>query len=238
MKLIITISRINYTIKNFDKKIILIFSYNVFFRELGSLQNQLSLAKISTNQEVNTHSLPEDKQCSKLVKMNNPRNSIDSISPSSKVSNFNSSIVVNELKSLNVIAANATDQHAYCSIASRVKSIIRFVKVAYPDLVGGDGLGKLEPLNSKDRKVCRSKLLTSVDRGLHPGNIVQETVYDLDALTANHSNQSIDKLLSNWDELRIGKRNGDVKHLLFESRFESGNLRKAIQVQLKLVKYF
>lgn len=150
---------------------------------------------------------------------------------SSKSSNLNSSFVVNELKSLDSLSANATDQYAYCAIASKVKSIIKFVKVAYPDLLGGDGLGKLEPLNSKDRRVCRSKLLISVDRGLHPGNILHETVYDLDALTANnHSNQSIDKLLSNWDELRVGKRHNDIKHLMFESRFESGNLRKAIQV--------
>lgn len=130
-----------------------------------------------------------------------------------------------------------TDQQAYCVIASRVKSVIGFVKVAYPDLIGGDGLGKDEPLNSKDRRVCRSKLLTCVERGLHGSLLAPEVVYDLDAITTSSSNAStdeqklIDNHLCNWDENRIGKRSFDNKHLHFESRFESGNLRKVIQVQ-------
>lgn len=198
-------------------------SYNVFFKELGTLQNQLSIGKNSANQEIGPRS-PNGK-------LNKQRNSVVSVKlDPPKILNTNSSLVINELKSLESVAGNASDQYAYCAIASKVKSIIKFVKVAYPDLLGGDGLGKLEPLNSKDRRICRSKLLTSVDRGLHPGNILHETVYDLDALVANHSNQALDKLLSNWDELRVGKRHNDIKHLLFESRFESGNLRKAIQI--------
>lgn len=187
------------------------------------MQNQLSIGKNSANQEIGPRS-PNGK-------LNKQRNSVVSVKlDPPKILNTNSSLVINELKSLESVAGNASDQYAYCAIASKVKSIIKFVKVAYPDLLGGDGLGKLEPLNSKDRRICRSKLLTSVDRGLHPGNILHETVYDLDALVANHSNQALDKLLSNWDELRVGKRHNDIKHLLFESRFESGNLRKAIQV--------
>lgn len=139
------------------------------------------------------------------------------------------------IKIFDKIASGVTDQQAYCAVASRVKSIIGFVKVAYPDLVGGDGFGKDEPLNNKDRKVCRSKLLTCVERGLHGGPFTQNVVYDLDALASNSGlgdQASTDRALSNWDESRVGKRSIDVKHLLFESRFESGNLRKAMQVQL------
>jgi hypothetical protein len=36
--------------------------------------------------------------------------------------------------------------------------------------------------------------------------------------------------LNNWDENRLGQEQPDFPHLLFESRFESGNLRRAIQV--------
>lgn len=138
------------------------------------------------------------------------------------------------LKVLEDVSANVTDHDAYCAVASRVRSVIDFVKVAYPDLIGGDGLGKAEPLNIKDRKVCRAKLLACVERGLHAAAAIQEVVYDLDALaySAPRATSSGDeRLFGNWDEKRIGKRNLDTKWLQFESRFESGNLRKAIQVQ-------
>lgn len=151
-------------------------------------------------------------------------------------SNLSTELSLNRLKTFEGLTPSVTDQHAYCAIATKVRSVIEFVKVAYPDLVGGDGLGKLEPLNSKDRKVCRSKLLTCVDRGLHPSSAMQETVFDLDALTNNHSNQSAqtdERLLCNWDELRVGKRGNDSRQLQFESRFESGNLRKVIQVRVE-----
>ena len=130
------------------------------------------------------------------------------------------------------MCSSLTDQQAYCVIASRVKSVIGFVKVAYPDLIGGDGLGKDEPLNNKDRKICRSKLLTCVERGLHGSSLVQEVVYDLDAVASSNGDEqtSVDNHLCNWDENRIGKRCSDTKQLHFESRFESGNLRKVIQV--------
>lgn len=139
----------------------------------------------------------------------------------------------NNLKVLKDLSANGTDQHAYCTVASRVRSVIGFVKVAYPDLIGGDGLGKAEPLNTKDRKVCRAKLLTCVERSLHTVATIQEVVYDLDALanSTSRGTPGVDHVFGNWDEKRIGKRNLDTKRLQFESRFESGNLRKAIQVR-------
>lgn len=137
------------------------------------------------------------------------------------------------LKVLKDVSADVTDRHAYCAVASKVRSVIGFVKVAYPDLIGGDGLGKAEPLNTKDRKVCRAKLLTCVERGLHAAATIQEVVYDLDALANSVSREtsSDERLFGNWDEKRISKRNLDTKRLQFESRFESGNLRKAIQVR-------
>lgn len=139
-----------------------------------------------------------------------------------------------DLKILRDVSANVTDRQAYCAVASKVRSVIGFVKVAYPDLIGGDGSGRAEPLNAKDRKVCRAKLLTCVERGLHAVTTVQEVVYDLDVLAsaASRGSSSDERLLGNWDEKRIvGKRNSmDARQLQFESRFESGNLRKAIQV--------
>ena len=156
------------------------------------------------------------------------------------------------LKILEQVADNVeNDRLAYCLLASAVRSVIPFAKVAYPDLVGGDAMEKLEPLNNKDRKVCRSKLLTCVDRGLHPGSLMHENVYDLDALASSScylvdrrsdEDHTMDaatvgsnlenRRLFNLDERRVGQRANDVKQLQFESRFESGNLRKAIQVNV------
>lgn len=143
----------------------------------------------------------------------------------------------NNLKIFENVSGNITDQYTYCTVASRVKSVIDFVKVAYPDMIGGDGVGKGEPLNNKDRKVCRAKLLSCVERGFHTVNTVQEIVYDLDALAYSISQDTRmsgdERFLGNLDEERVGKRHPlDTKQLQFESRFESGNLRRAIQVYL------
>jgi len=161
-----------------------------------------------------------------------------SIKDFSKSNGTTKSQLVNSTQNLKVlkdVSANATDRQAYCVVASRVRSVIGFVKVAYPDLIGGDSLGKAEPLNTKDRKVCRAKLLTCVERGLHAATTFQEVVYDLDALANSISRGTSDDdecLFDNRDEKRICNH-GHVgtKRLQFESRFESGNLRKAIQVQ-------
>lgn len=63
---------------------------------------------------------------------------------------------------------------------------------------------------------------------------MQETVYDLDALMAAQQgvkNGNDQRLLCNWDETRLDKTFVDHRQLQFESRFESGNLRKVIQVR-------
>lgn len=130
---------------------------------------------------------------------------------------------------------NLTDEQAYCELAGRVRSIIDFTGVAYPDLVGGDALGKEEPLNEKDRWVCRSKLLASVERGLHGGAVMQEVVYDLDAIASKRPGKDCDipykKEMCNFDDVSVGLQFGPTRSLCFYSAFESGNLRKAIQVQ-------
>lgn len=202
-----------------------LFRYGAFFKELGNIQNQVCVAKSSTEKLIDA---ADTRICSSKTKTFTKDPTKEGITKN-QTSNNDTAI-----KIFNDMSSNLSDQQAYCVIASRVKSVIGFVKVAYPDLIGGDGLGKDEPLNNKDRKVCRSKLLTCVERGLHGGTLVQEVVYDLDALASNNSDEQTpaDNHLCNWDENRIGKRCSDTKQLHFESRFESGNLRKVIQVQL------
>ncbi|XP_031364979.1 cytosolic carboxypeptidase 1-like isoform X4 [Apis dorsata] len=203
--------------------------YNVFFKELDNL-GHYQICGGSLSMEI--MDAIDSKGCSKTKLRDLLK---EGISKTSQMTNSETTIKI--FKDISIL----TDQQAYCVIASRVKSVIGFVKVAYPDLIGGDGLGKDEPLNSKDRRVCRSKLLTCVERGLHGSLLTPEVVYDLDAITSSsHNNASsteeqklIDHHLCNWDENRIGKRSFDNKHLHFESRFESGNLRKVIQIGVR-----
>ncbi|XP_066949748.1 cytosolic carboxypeptidase 1-like isoform X2 [Macrobrachium rosenbergii] len=124
----------------------------------------------------------------------------------------------------------------YLRASDSTKSIISFVKVAYPDMIGARGPMYLEELYDKDRKVCRSKAIATVERVLHPEIYMERVVYDLDyLLESEHSRQLItpasssSRSLSNWDEKRVGKKDVTVNHLNFESRFESGNLRRVIQ---------
>ncbi|XP_034173471.2 cytosolic carboxypeptidase 1 isoform X4 [Osmia lignaria lignaria] len=200
--------------------------YETFFKELSNIKSQLSLQNSSTGiidpAKENKSNVPNTKICETKVFTNN--------SMKEEASKENGS---NSIKIFNDISSNVTYRQTYCLVASRVKSVIGFVKVAYPDLVGGDGLGKDEPLNSKDRKVCRSKLLTCVERGLHGGTMLEEVVYDLDDVTSIGEQNSDDRHLCNWDDTRIGKRCSNTNQLQFESRFESGNLRKAIQIGLR-----
>ncbi|XP_076636128.1 cytosolic carboxypeptidase 1 isoform X2 [Colletes latitarsis] len=202
--------------------------YNIFFKELGNLQSQVYLSKFSMEKLIDpVDPAEEDKLNSRCIKNGKPF---------AKEVNGKNQTESGPIKVFEDMSSSLTDQQAYCVVASRVKSVISFVKVAYPDLVGGDGLCTEEPLNNKDRWVCRSKLLTCVERGLHGGTLMQEVVYDLDAMAFNdavNGRISNDNGLCNRDENRVGKRCGDSKCLQFESRFESGNLRKAIQIGLR-----
>ncbi|XP_076245473.1 cytosolic carboxypeptidase 1 isoform X2 [Calliopsis andreniformis] len=213
-----------------------LLEYNIFFKESSNLQSQFSLSKSSTEKLIDVvDPIEKDKFNSRGMKIEKMKMFLKDAVKESTAKNQveNGSRMI---KIFDNIAPSTSDKEVYCEVASRVKSVISFVKVAYPDLVGGDGFGKDQPLNNKDRKVCRAKLLTCVERGLHGGSPMQEVVYDLDALAAGsalHEGQVLIKnRLSNWDEGRAGKRCAD-KHLLFESRFESGNLRKAIQIGLR-----
>ncbi|KAK2583820.1 hypothetical protein KPH14_009718 [Odynerus spinipes] len=216
-----------------------LMGYNVFFKELGNLQVQLNLAKASTDKIVDSTTnamINEERTTTRYSKTTKLKILTKEIHPAeagksqTKLENIKT-----DLRTLKDISSAITDQHAYCMVASRVKSVINFVKVAYPDLIGGDASGRAEPLNNKDRKVCRAKLLACVERGLHANATTQEVVYDLDTMTANAIDDRIckDKFLCNWDDKRIGKRSLETKQLQFESRFESGNLRKAIKIGLR-----
>jgi len=66
-----------------------------------------------------------------------------------------SSIMIKGLDAIADIPKDSGLQEVYAKVASRVNSVLPFVKMAYPDMMGGTGSGALEPLYVKDRRVCR-----------------------------------------------------------------------------------
>ncbi|XP_026274191.1 cytosolic carboxypeptidase 1-like isoform X1 [Frankliniella occidentalis] len=131
------------------------------------------------------------------------------------------------------VCATLPPRRAYCALASRVRAVVKACKVAYPDMVGGGCGGQLQPLSPRDRRVCRAKLLQCVDRVLQPGQLWNIVAYDLDRLIAEvpiKPPSPDSRILKNDDESRLGSRQASTNGLRFESRFESGNLRKAIQI--------
>lgn len=66
-----------------------------------------------------------------------------------------SSIMTKGLDTIADIPKDSGLKDVYAKVASRVNSVLPFVKMAYPDVMGGNISGALEPLYIKDRRVCR-----------------------------------------------------------------------------------
>lgn len=120
-------------------------------------------------------------------------------------------------------------------VAGATKSVARFEKLAYPDLVGGKSGSNLEGLYHRKFGVQRIKVFEDIDRMIHPEHVIDRVVYDVDTVVARASSAytSTTPSLSNRDQMRIGSclEAGGSASLRFNSQFESGNLRKAIWVR-------
>ncbi|CAG4978148.1 unnamed protein product [Parnassius apollo] len=229
--------------------------YAIYFKEFGSYNKQMKLVKSRSsskgfiledylNQSSNSKNIPTSLSNSLCALLTNTEYELISESTYA-TSVFHSCNRIYESASITScsylkihkdIPKYSSFQSVYCTIASKVRSVIPFVKVAYPDLMGGKSVNHPEPLNKMERTACRSKLLSCVDKAINPEAYLNEVVYDLDQLcnsmaSDNSSQKSTDNLLlTNTDEQDISKINTFPSRLNFESRFESGNLRKAIQV--------
>ncbi|KAL1449257.1 hypothetical protein WDU94_000468 [Cyamophila willieti] len=146
------------------------------------------------------------------------------------------------LRVLQGIKPGTKPDRVYQLIANRIQSVGHRVKLAYPDLYLAT-LGEIqtlpEPLHEENRKNIKNKMLSIMDRLRHPEKSLHNVIYDYDTLneafqkTTPTSSGPAGEMgnLSNCDISRLGVReHGNSKVLRFESRFESGNLRKAIQV--------
>ncbi|KFP34107.1 Cytosolic carboxypeptidase 4, partial [Colius striatus] len=100
--------------------------------------------------------------------------------------------------------------HFYTARAKCVKSIPDYKDLAFPDFWGHQPPPYSKPMLERKYGVQRDKILDDVRRLIHPGDVIGRTVFDLDE--PSHSSPTAPGCLT------------------FFSKFESGNLRKAIQV--------
>uniref|UniRef100_A0A8B9KUJ1 tubulin-glutamate carboxypeptidase n=1 Tax=Astyanax mexicanus TaxID=7994 RepID=A0A8B9KUJ1_ASTMX len=101
------------------------------------------------------------------------------------------------------------DPDLYLEMVKGTHSVPGYTDVAYPDYFGHVAPNFREPIIERVYGVQRTKIFQDIERLIHPGDILDKVVYDLDFCPV------ID----------------DGECLKFNSQFESGNLRKAIQVR-------
>ncbi|XP_035869444.1 cytosolic carboxypeptidase 4 [Phyllostomus discolor] len=101
------------------------------------------------------------------------------------------------------------DPCVYMAKARRTRSVADFKTAAFPDLWGHRPPPSPEPLLERKRGIQRIKILEDIRRLIQPSDVLNRVVFSL-------------------DEPGQDTASGCLR---FSSRFESGNLRKAIQVR-------
>uniref|UniRef100_A0A8C6Q8M8 ATP/GTP binding protein 1 n=1 Tax=Nannospalax galili TaxID=1026970 RepID=A0A8C6Q8M8_NANGA len=103
------------------------------------------------------------------------------------------------------------DPDLYIEIVKNTKSVPEYSEVAYPDYFGHLPPPFKEPILERPYGVQRTKIAQDIERLIHQSDIIDRVVYDLD--NPNYTTPE----------------EGDI--LKFNSKFESGNLRKVIQIR-------
>lgn len=104
------------------------------------------------------------------------------------------------------------DPDLYVEMVKGTRSVPQYAEVAYPDYFGHVAPTFREPLLERVYGVQRSKIFQDIERLIHPNDILDKVVYDLDIPSCPVIEDS-------------------GESLKFNSQFESGNLRKAVQVR-------
>nr|XP_057928088.1 cytosolic carboxypeptidase 1 isoform X2 [Doryrhamphus excisus] len=104
------------------------------------------------------------------------------------------------------------DLDLYVDMVKGTHSVPQYTEVAYPDYFGHVAPTFREPLLERLYGVQRSKIFQDIERLIHPNDILDKIVYDLDIASCPVIES-------------------DGESLKFNSQFESGNLRKAIQIR-------
>ncbi|XP_075216062.1 cytosolic carboxypeptidase 1-like isoform X2 [Lycorma delicatula] len=192
----------------------------------------LPSSKPDHNEKCNGNGLHNNGSLKSLQKLNR----VNSVNLQDKKEDIKQHSSINNLKngSLNIfhgLSRKDKPASSYCKIASKVRSVLPFVKVAYPDMVENIEVDGPDPLFVRDRKSYRTKLLNILEKNIYAEHAMNNVIYDVDRLLTSSKEDSLSfKELSNCDEMRVGSLETSTTSLQFESRFESGNLRKAIQI--------
>ncbi|XP_055472229.1 cytosolic carboxypeptidase 1-like, partial [Psammomys obesus] len=103
------------------------------------------------------------------------------------------------------------DPELYIEVVKNTKSVPEYSEVAYPDYFGHIPPPFKEPIVERPYGVQRTKIAQDIERLIHQNDIIDRVVYDLD-----NPNYALPE---------------EGEFLKFNSKFESGNLRKVIQVR-------
>lgn len=128
----------------------------------------------------------------------------------------------------------------------RLQSVLSIIKTPSPEIFGHYPPTEPESLGQKKTGLQRTMIFKDIERQIHPQRVLNRVVFDLDLLlkqgadVADNSGisvltqQTVQARKSNNSSVSEGDRSPPqdfARPLNFESRFESGNLRKAIQVR-------
>ncbi|KAL5004498.1 hypothetical protein ScPMuIL_017954 [Solemya velum] len=122
-------------------------------------------------------------------------------------------------------------------LARETKSIYKFEKLAHPDLCSARAPPFVEPFYHRKFGVQRSKVFEDIDRLIHSENLIDQIIYDLDAIVskAGMSYSQPNAALINRDQYRLGAASRlealGPACLRFNAQFECGNLRRVVWVR-------
>ncbi|XP_031558115.1 cytosolic carboxypeptidase 1-like [Actinia tenebrosa] len=135
------------------------------------------------------------------------------------------------------------------SAAENLHSVLPIIKQASPEIYGHYPPTEQEPLRPKKSSLQRTMILQDIERVIQPKKVLERVVFDLDELLKENGAESNTNLKeptktrenlsrkgstsssSSSSELDRMSSDDGSRSLKFESRFECGNLRKAIQVR-------
>ncbi|KXJ16139.1 cytosolic carboxypeptidase 1 [Exaiptasia diaphana] len=140
----------------------------------------------------------------------------------------------------------SNDCTSRCSSTNEIRSVLPSVKQAMPEIHGHYPPAEPEPLGQKKTSLQKTMIFRDIERLIQPQKVMDKVVYDLDALLkqdTNESNATLKPACVTKSRIGSGGSNsstsdsekmsndGGGRTLKFESRFECGNLRKAIQIR-------
>jgi hypothetical protein len=119
----------------------------------------------------------------------------------------------------------------YEHLARKTRALNKFRMIPYPDWINAQGSSYEEDLYVKNRDVCRDKLLKTLKAAFSPElqQQPQQVVYDLDSLLLMDVDGGPTEPIRMKD-LPLPEARVIPEVLHFESRFESGNLRRVLKV--------